>query len=329
MLNKLQAFSELLWKESTLEGLIKSFSKILLHYFELQHVALYRVVLKKKKIQLQTNDELLQSSLRLPSSSLNQIKRIIGNMTLEKDHRIHELLHLSLQEQKFDFVVLGYDPKGLFICLWDHHLQNKHLLDFLIKQMQYVCQWLLKIDRSQELIYIDELTGLYNYRYLNVILEQEIKRCHRYHTQFSVLFIDIDFFKQINDTYGHTVGSKVLHQVGQELKALVREVDTIIRYGGDEFIIVLLRADKEISQKVAQRICSHIEEKIFYHQHKMIKLTVSIGITSYKEATIHTKALIEMADQAMYASKRKGRNQISFIDSIKSNSTTKGELHEE
>ena len=108
------------------------------------------------------------------------------------------------------------------------------------------------------------MTGLYNDRYLSLFFDQEIKRFNRYRKPFSLLFIDIDYFKLINDQYGHLVGSKVLYLFGQALKSLVREVDLIVRYGGDEFVVLLLGTNKEIAKKVSTRICDGIKKKNFF-----------------------------------------------------------------
>jgi two-component system, cell cycle response regulator len=113
------------------------------------------------------------------------------------------------------------------------------------------------------MLYIDELSGLFNYRYLKVALEREIKRADRYSTQLSVVFLDLDNFKGVNDTYGHLVGSNLLKELGALLKKSVREVDVVIRYGGDEYTIILVETGPDTAQQVGERIRKMIEKHSF------------------------------------------------------------------
>jgi len=162
--------------------------------------------------------------------------------------------------------------------------------------------------------YIDEVTGLYNQRYLPMALEHEIQRTKREKTKFTLLFLDIDFFKLVNDGRGHWVGSKLLLELGKVLKAQVRACDYTFRYGGDEFIVILGNADSEQARKVAERIRTAIESHTFAVEGHNLNLTVSIGLAAYPEHAQSAVGLIELADQAMYYGKRKSRN-IVFVAS--------------
>jgi GGDEF domain-containing protein/ActR/RegA family two-component response regulator len=129
-------------------------------------------------------------------------------------------------------------------------------LTFLLDQSSLAFENASRYATAKNLLYIDELTGLFNYRYLDIALEQEIKRAERYGTNLTVIFIDLDFFKNVNDTYGHLVGSSILNEVGKLLKMSVREVDMVIRYGGDEYTIILVETNSTGGAIVADRIRS-------------------------------------------------------------------------
>ncbi|GFO57078.1 diguanylate cyclase response regulator [Geomonas sp. Red276] len=186
---------------------------------------------------------------------------------------------------------------------------NANHITFLLDQASLALDNAARYNFAKDLLYIDELTGLYNYRYLDVVLDRELKRADRFDSSLSLLFIDIDFFKTVNDMYGHLIGSRVLREVGSLLRKSVRDVDAVIRYGGDEYTIVLVETGLEGAAVVAERIRHSIEEHTFARADGLsIKLTVSLGYAcSPKDAS--TKAeLLELADQAMYRGKAGGKN---------------------
>lgn len=127
-------------------------------------------------------------------------------------------------------------------------------LNFLMEQAQLAYANAYKHATSRTLAITDELTQLYNYRHLRQILEHEIVRAERYGSRFSLLFLDLDLFKQVNDQYGHYIGSQLLRNVGQYLQSQIRSVDKIFRYGGDEFTILLAETERNRAAKVADRI---------------------------------------------------------------------------
>lgn len=162
--------------------------------------------------------------------------------------------------------------------------------------------------------YLDELTGLYNQRYLPLALDHEIARARRDRQEFTLLFLDIDFFKQVNDGRGHWVGSRLLVELGKVLRLQVRACDYCFRYGGDEFIVLLGGAGADAAVGVAERIRRAVESKNFEVEGHQIKLTVSIGLAAYPTHAESASSLIQIADHAMYNGKRKSRN-IVFVAS--------------
>lgn len=157
---------------------------------------------------------------------------------------------------------------------------------------------------AQRLMYTDDLTGLYNHRYMQVALGQEIRRSQRYGLKFSLLFLDLDRFKAINDEHGHLAGSAALKEVGQLLRDCVRDVDTLFRFGGDEFAALLVETDGDNARIVAERIRKVIEGYAFLEaQGTPCFVTVTSGYATFPTDAANKERLLDLADRAMYAGK--------------------------
>jgi len=169
----------------------------------------------------------------------------------------------------------------------------------------------LKYSEAKEMAFIDSLTGLYNSKYLEAALDRELKRADRLMSPVTVLFMDLDNFKRINDTNDHLVGSRVLVEVGKILLKCVREVDTVIRYGGDEYVVILVDADYDVAMRVAERIRASIEQEQFIPEEEVdIRITASLGVATYPIHTRDKKELLKIADKAMYKAKDLSRNVV-------------------
>ena len=168
----------------------------------------------------------------------------------------------------------------------------------------------------RHLLYLDEPTGLYNTRYLHFCLDQAFERREKAGDgTFSVLFLDVDKFKTINDKYGHLVGTKLLHEVGQILKTALRKADVAFRYGGDEFVALLVGASANVACTIAEKVRSDIEAHRFLSREGLdIQLTVSIGVANCPEHASSKRDIIEAADGAMYAVKRASRNKVYIAE---------------
>lgn len=164
--------------------------------------------------------------------------------------------------------------------------------------------------KIKELSITDGLTGLYVYRYFNEALEREIQRISRYQGTFSLLILDIDGFKKVNDTYGHLQGDEVLKEVAQILRRVCRQVDIICRYGGEEFTIILPETDIEGAFILAERIRMVVKNYAFGTKDKPINLTVSIGVANYPESATSKLDLIKEVDKALYKTKADGKNKV-------------------
>ncbi len=193
---------------------------------------------------------------------------------------------------------------------------NSPLLNFFCRQTRLSLVNAERNAQVQSLIYIDDLTKLYNSRYLNVVLDREMKRSERYRNFFSVLFMDIDFFKRVNDAHGHLVGSRVLMEVGAVLRACVRDSDTVARYGGDEFVVLLVETNAEEALLVAERMRNAVEsERLVRSMGLEIRLTISIGVAAFPEHATTKQHLLNLADQAMYRGKESTRNVVFLANS--------------
>ena len=165
--------------------------------------------------------------------------------------------------------------------------------------------------RTEQLTITDDLTRLFNSRYLNLYLGREIKRCKRHGIPLSVIFLDLDGFKGVNDQYGHLAGSGTLTEVGAILAEGVRESDILARYGGDEFVAVLPETPASGALVIAERLRRAIEEHRFLEaQGICARISASFGIATYPDHALSPEGLIQKADQAMYRVKEREKNGI-------------------
>ncbi len=157
--------------------------------------------------------------------------------------------------------------------------------------------------------YKDELTGLHNFRFFQECLAWEVKRCERSGGEFSIALGDLDNFKDYNDRFGHEVGNEALQAVGRALKSAGRDQDVAVRYGGEEFVLLMPETSKEDAGRVADRVCSTFAELEVSSSHPNRGVTMSLGVACYPGDALEPEALIRCADRAMYVAKAKGKNQ--------------------
>ncbi|MDH7481270.1 MAG: diguanylate cyclase [Armatimonadota bacterium] len=187
--------------------------------------------------------------------------------------------------------------------------EDFHILCTVAPQVGKAIQNALLFERTKESALTDALTGLHNARYLFMHLEQELSRAKRTFKPVSVLGLDLDNFKPINDTFGHQQGDIVLSEIGKVFLSQVRDYDLVCRCAGDEFIIVLPETEKHEAIETAERIKAAVEEYVPHLPHdKPFRLGVSIGVATYPEDGSDVRTLIAKADEAMYADKRRRKN---------------------
>jgi diguanylate cyclase (GGDEF)-like protein len=152
-------------------------------------------------------------------------------------------------------------------------------------------------------------TGAGNLRHITCTLAREVARATRFDRPLALLLLDLDHFKRVNDTYGHTVGDAVLRELSRRVAACVREVDTVARYGGEEFVVITPETDTEGALHLAARICEAIREAPFVVGEDSVVVTVSIGVASLPGHGTSSGDLVRAADDGLYAAKRAGRDQ--------------------
>ncbi len=171
------------------------------------------------------------------------------------------------------------------------------------------------VRQIHELTITDDCTHLFNSRHLNNMLEAEIHRSTRYNYEFSLIFIDLDHFKSVNDVHGHLVGSKLLGQIGQVLQSHLRLIDMAFRYGGDEFVLLLPQTSKRAAIQVARRLHRLLAEQVYMEEEGLnLRVTASFGLASFPTDATNRAELIRMADSAMYDVKKTSRNNISVAN---------------
>jgi diguanylate cyclase (GGDEF)-like protein len=170
-------------------------------------------------------------------------------------------------------------------------------------------------EEVQKLAETDELTKIHNRRQLFNIGEREFERSKRYNQPLSVIMLDIDNFKLINDTYGHAVGDVVLYSLAQNCLINIREIDSIGRYGGEEFVILLPHTKLELGCEIGERLQSYIGSKPISTEVGALKISISMGIAERDDSMPNLAALIDRADTALYKAKNSGRNRIEIYKS--------------
>ncbi len=207
---------------------------------------------------------------------------------------------------------------GLVICNASEQARKTSMADlrYLCDQISLGFENACRYQDAQELMYTDDLTGLYNNRYMQVAMGQEIRRSQRYGLQFSLVFLDLDRFKEVNDNYGHLAGSAALQEVGQLLRHCVRDVDTLFRFGGDEFGALLVETDGRTARIVAERIRQAIDEHLFLQDRGTpCRLTATAGFSTFPTDAVDRDKLLDLADRAMYLGKAE-RNAIKGCEEI-------------
>ena len=168
--------------------------------------------------------------------------------------------------------------------------------------------------KMEELSNIDGLTGLYNRRCFNNMIEQKISEASRAKVQLSMVMLDIDFFKKVNDTYGHKAGDDVIRFISSTIKKSIRKVDFAARYGGEEFVILLYNTSIGDASNIAEKIRNIVRDSSVNADGSPLNITISLGVSSYPMPSMSADDLIKNADTALYYSKEHGRDQVSVFN---------------
>jgi diguanylate cyclase (GGDEF)-like protein len=220
----------------------------------------------------------------------------------------HLTLPLTVEGEILGCISLNSDQPNAFDA------QDLQFLSVIGYQMAATLKHFQRFSSIKNIAIYDTLTGLYNRRYFEEKLGMDAKKSFLGGTPLSLVMVDLDHFKKVNDTFGHTEGDQVLCKISSLLKNSVRKKDTVARYGGEEFILILPEAGLEESFIIAERIRRLVERTSFEVGQAQVNLTVSMGISHFPSHRAKSKEeLIKMADQALYDAKRGGRNKVCIF----------------
>lgn len=197
-----------------------------------------------------------------------------------------------------------------YLAVSDIQKEDKGKFFILVQQLLLGLKRAFLYQKVQELAISDSLTGAFSRRYCLERLNEELERSKKFKYKFSLLLVDVDHYKGYNDRYGHLVGDGILREISKTIKENIRQIDLIGRYGGDEFLIILTETDKKHAKFAAERIREAIEYRQMKVYDEDLKVTISIGISTFLDDTQEALALIEKADSALYYAKHTGRNRV-------------------
>jgi diguanylate cyclase (GGDEF)-like protein len=292
------------------DGVIYSYLNDYFHQFEeTNSFALYYQTGKIKKIegQCSVDDNKIQEYI----SSYHSKEKIVGTLHIEKNANGELVLFPIYQTEDYTgWGVLELNSEAA------KKIVNSYVMNFLMGIFHYRRNK-NKVEDLTHLANTDEITGLYNQRKLTEDLEAAIIEHEKLHGTFSLMFIDIDHFKFVNDNFGHVIGSDMLVQMGRAIKLLLRGSDHVYRYGGDEFVVMMPKVETEIVHKIAMRILNKIKSMVFdVGEGKNHQLSVSIGICEYPTDAKSAKEIIQFADDMMYLSKESGRGKVFHLKEV-------------
>ena len=204
-------------------------------------------------------------------------------------------------------LALGRDV-GLRVTVCDYFMNlHPRMREPVIVEVQVLLQ-------KERGALVDELTGLYNRRYFNDAIHREVERFKRFGQRFSLVMLDVDHFKRFNDTHGHLAGDDALQAVSGVLRDTARTFDHVVRYGGEEFALILPHTDADQATAAAERLRQAVERQPVQVQDKAVHLTVSLGVATFPEDAINARDLVGRADEALYEAKRTRNRTCSYTE---------------
>lgn len=231
-----------------------------------------------------------------------------------KNEQIISTMVLNSQGKPLYYIKLQGRRTKAFNGYIDSVFTNTDLnvFDIYVKQSAMVLDKLKAYAKMERMALTDSLTGLHNRHYAHMRIKQEVKRANRENYPVSILFVDIDKFKSINDSFGHDIGDLALKHLSNIIKDVSREYDVAIRWGGEEFVLFLPNTTEEGAYALAERLRKNIELSDFQY----CKITTSLGIATYPHDNLNIEKVISFADTALYHSKQSGRNRTSIYSQI-------------
>ncbi len=250
--------------------------------------------------------------------------RICGDKSIKETWKLYRL-----EKEGVPFVAFycGLSERQLFFGIFSPGMDVETLfMENLVRLMVTVSRGLdrmRRLKKLEDLVHIDDVTGLYNQRKLLEDLGSAIVRHKELKEKFAVLFIDVDYFKKVNDGYGHLVGTQLLTEIALLLRKTLRESDLVYRYGGDEFVMIVPDVCSDMAQKIGERVLNAVKVNDFELRDKdvfdgsdIFKLTVSIGVAEFPKDARTRDGILGIADRMMYEAKKRGRGQVCYARDI-------------
>ena len=282
-------------------------------------------------------DEFAENILYIDTLGRNFSKNLLSDVQYDffrkmeelkpfKDNKFEVVRILTGQEADYKFADLGskiiiplvFDRKPIGgICFYsrqDNDYSSFRYFDLMISELLAIFKMKYQYTEKEFMSVLDGLTGLYNRRQFEIGLEQEFNRTKRHPSDFSLAILDIDFFKKVNDTYGHQYGDYVLKTVSDLMKSSFRKTDLLYRYGGEELIMIMPETNIEGAVIPVQRLRRAVEEYDFNYNGVPSKVTVSIGLTMNYQNFKSAPDLLKSADEALYKAKESGRNRVILYE---------------
>lgn len=305
---------------------LKEFTDTVIHTTRDLFVAELKTFFSKKfKVESCHWVEVNTTSSKLPP--ILKLKQELEKQKVDQGALISDLDGYGMEMASEENFQIWKNSQGEYLCMIWLSLESQRDQYFILNKLQLrnrmefqyfleyfhsflARRWALsqKVGDAQQQVYLDSLTSLYNQRFLGEVLAKKIEEHKRYNTPFSVLFIDVDHFKRVNDSLGHVIGSGVLGEMGDLLKGLIRNSDYAFRYGGDEFILLLSHTEGDDAVVVAERVRQAVEKNCFKINGIEVRITVSIGLAFFPMHARSAEEIIRIADEAMYYGKNKSRN---------------------
>lgn len=282
-------------------------------------------------------DEYAENMLYIDTLGKNLSKNVLSDIQYDFFRKMEEFRNLKNTKFEVVRILLGKELEYQFtdlkskiiiplifdkkliggICFYTRHDMDYaafRYFDIMISELLAIFKMKYQYTEKEFMSVLDGLTGLYNRRQLEISLEQEHNRCKRHLSDFSLAILDIDFFKKVNDTYGHQYGDYVLKTVADLMKQAFRKTDLLYRYGGEELVMIMPETNIEGAIIPVQRLRRMVEEYDFEYNNVKAKVTVSIGLTmNYQE--FNTPAdMLKSADEALYKAKESGRNRVVLYE---------------
>ncbi len=297
---------------------LKNVSTLLKNFLDFEYFA--GLLLQKDELSIQVypslehNKALLESITsvlleKLPYPERDQNRKVVLQSTIEKAHLVRDgnkestIFDLSTANKLYGYV-------GLFREM-PFNAQEELIFGKFCSHIALTLEKIRLFNEIKVLSVHDGLTGVFNHVYAVETLDSEIERAERYNVTFSLILLDLDNFKEVNDSYGHLAGDFVLKNMAHLIGKTLRTIDIVGRYGGEEFIIILPQIDLENAYIVGERLRQAVEAEKFLYNDNVMQLTISLGVATYQSGR-NAQSLIKIADDNLYRAKKEGKNRTCY-----------------